>query len=68
MKLFFLLFLLFSCSKIDIEESKCKGEILSDYVCIEIYQPVCGCDKTTYSNECYANSNGIKSWDNGPCK
>ena len=35
--------------------------------CIEIYQPVCGCDNKTYSNSCYAGINGIVRWTEGAC-
>ena len=38
-----------------------------DILCIEIYEPVCGCDDITYSNECYAEVNGISSWTEGEC-
>mgnify|MGYP001342385924 FL=1 len=44
------------------------NKIKIDYACIEIYQPVCGCDKNTYSNSCYAGINGLKSWIEGECK
>lgn len=37
-------------------------------LCIEIYQPVCGCDQKTYSNRCFAEINGLKSWTEGACK
>ncbi|WP_186757388.1 Kazal-type serine protease inhibitor family protein [Echinicola salinicaeni] len=36
--------------------------------CIEIYQPVCGCDGKTYSNDCVAAANGLKSWTEGACE
>ena len=37
-------------------------------ICIEIYDPVCGCNNKTYSNECYANANGITYYTRGECK
>ena len=38
-----------------------------DIACIEIYQPVCGCNNETYSNECYARKAGIVSFVDGEC-
>lgn len=36
--------------------------------CIEIYDPVCGCNNKTYSNACYAQAYGVSVSHNGECK
>lgn len=35
--------------------------------CIEIYQPVCGCNEKTYPNSCFAKINGLNTWIEGDC-
>ena len=37
-------------------------------LCAAVFQPVCGCDKHTYSNECEARKNGVLKWTRGECK
>ena len=40
----------------------------STFGCLEIYDPVCGCDGETYSNSCFARLyGGITHWTNGEC-
>jgi len=36
-------------------------------VCPEFYEPVCGCNDVTYTNECFAKSAGIINYQIGEC-
>ena len=61
-----LLICLVSCKKesdVCIDEDKIDDQV----VCVEIYEPVCGCNDKTYSNTCYAKRAGLISWKNGEC-
>ena len=35
--------------------------------CIEIYAPVCGCDRKNYDNSCFANAAGTGIYKAGEC-
>ena len=35
--------------------------------CYEIWEPICGCDGDTYSNDCYAYYHGVTEWTEGEC-
>lgn len=43
------------------------GSIGIGDACIDLWAPVCGADRYTYSNNCYACSAGVEWYVNGPC-
>ncbi len=67
-KPFYFLFLLtlYACPK---AEEDCQANETQDptLICIQIYQPVCGCNNITYSNACVAESWGINQFSQGAC-
>ena len=69
--LFLVLILVVSCSREKENYDKnCINESLIDNTsaCIEIYDPVCGCNGITYPNSCYAITfNGVNSFTKGAC-
>ena len=68
LRLTFIILLTFACKK-EKENSECIDlkKIDLTKACIEIYQPVCGCDQKTYPNSCYAGINGLTQWTEGEC-
>lgn len=61
--------LLLSCKtkQTTVSEKPCEPRINGDCVCIDLYEPVCGCDNKTYPNSCHAQCSGVTFVD-GPCK
>jgi Kazal-type serine protease inhibitor domain len=45
----------------------CIGAPLKGVSCLDVYQPVCGCNGVTYSNACQAAVAGVKSYRAGSC-
>ena len=69
--LFFFIISFSFCNDTDLEkEEMCIDESLIDdfTVCLTIYEPVCGCDGNTYSNNCFASSNGVLNYSKGTCE
>ena len=66
----FLTFFVTSCAK-DSDDINCVDEDLISQnigtICVEVYEPICGCNNETYSNECYARKAGIVSFVDGEC-
>ncbi len=48
-------------------EETCMGEPRTDMMCTAQYDPVCGCNKQTYSNACVARNAGVLQWTPGAC-
>ncbi len=70
LSLFILSFSISCTNDDDDNQDTCIDESKIDELglCIEIYQPVCGCDGITYPNICYASTfGGVTSFIDGAC-
>ena len=69
----FFVFLLFSNTSCDdyCENDGCdcvdSSKADPNAVCIEVFDPVCGCDGVTYSNVCFAQAAGVLRWETEGC-
>ncbi len=48
-------------------DTTCRTHPQPDCACIQVYEPVCGCDGRTYGNACLARCAGIRQWTPGEC-
>jgi heat shock protein HslJ len=65
--LFGLIVIAFLFQQCDGKEGDCQQKLKSNCVCTADFNPVCGCDKITYSNPCNAECNSITEYTPGPC-
>jgi len=48
--------------------TNCSEKVKDECICTQVYEPVCGCNNITYSNECEAQCHGISDFTAGACQ
>lgn len=64
----FVLFLIMSGCHEKNPEIQCKERARDNTGCYTNYDPVCGCNEKTYSNDCEARAHGITNFTKGACE
>ncbi len=62
-----IILMFFNCSSEKDDKENCVVDEKLNILCTKEYDPVCGCNGITYSNDCVAQSFGIKKWTLGSC-
>lgn len=45
----------------------CIAKQIEDCSCLQVFEPVCGCDDISYHNSCYAECASIMEYTQGEC-